>query len=134
VATHFAEFESDLDIVADLNRYPIHRLDSRIRAELVAETRSQIDAVGCCRVADFIRPEAVDTMLTDTKLLHTNTFWAEAREYPYASKDDPAFAEDHPRPSFQERMNGPHHSVNYCGRATDLYDERELTLADGPVD
>jgi hypothetical protein len=32
------------------------------------------------------------------------------------------------------RMNRPHHSVNYYGRATDLHEQRAAALVDGLVD
>ena len=54
-----------LDSLVDLDAYPIHRLDSPVRAELVAETRSQMDAVGCFRISNFMRPEAVAAMLAE---------------------------------------------------------------------
>ncbi len=96
----------DLDAVIDLDTYPIHRLDSNVRAELVAETRKQMDGVGCCRISNFIRPEAISTMLNEADELVDQTFWAEHSHNPYASPADPDLAPTHPRNVMQERMSG----------------------------
>ena len=95
-----------LEQIIDLDTYPIHRLDSSVRSELVTETRAQMDAVGCFRISDFIRPEAVATMLHEAKELHPKTFWAQQSHNPYASLANPDLPEDHPRNTFQERMSG----------------------------
>lgn len=95
-----------LERIVDLDRYPIHRLDSSVRSELVAETRAQMDAVGCYRISDFIRPEAIEQMLTEAVALHPHTFWAEQRHNPYASVADPSLASTHPQNFFQERRSG----------------------------
>ena len=95
-----------LEAIVDLDRFPIHRLDSPDRAELVAETREQLDAFGCFRIGDFIRPETIDTMLAEAKSLHDQTFWAADSHNPYASKPDPELPDDHPRNTFQDRKSG----------------------------
>ena len=95
-----------LDQIVDLDAYPIHRLDSAVRSELVTETRAQMDAVGCFRISNFIRPEAIATMLTEAVELHPKTFWAEQSHNPYASPADPELPDDHPRNTFQDRMSG----------------------------
>jgi len=95
-----------LEAIVDLDRYPIHRLDSPIRRELVAETRAQMDAVGCCRISDFVRPEAVADMLTEVQSLHDRTYWAEGTQNAYASKADASLPDDHPQNVFVARKSG----------------------------
>lgn len=95
-----------LDAIIDLDSYPIHRLGSPARSELLADTRAQMDAVGCCRISDFVRQEAIDDMLAEAVRLHPTTFWAEQASNPYASPPDPELPDDHPRNTFQERMSG----------------------------
>lgn len=96
----------DLGHIVDLDRYPIHQLGSQARAELVADTRSQMDAVGCCRISDFVRPDAIETMLEEARQLHSQTFWAEQSHNPYASPADPDLPSTHPRNVMQERKSG----------------------------
>ena len=118
-----------LDEIVDLDRFPIHRLDSPVRAELVAETRSQLDAYGCFRISNFIRPEAIASMLAEATALRDQTFWAETSHNPYASKPDPDFPDDHPRNVFQDRSSG---FINSDLLATDsplnlVYDSHVMT-------
>lgn len=95
-----------LEAIVDLDTYPIHRLDSPTRSELVAETRKQMHAVGCFRISDFVRPEAIATMLAEAQRLHDQTYWARQTHNPYASPADPALPESHPRNVMQHRMSG----------------------------
>jgi hypothetical protein len=95
-----------LDEVVDLDRYPIHRLDSPVRQELVAATRHDMDAYGCYRISDFIRPEAIQTMLAEAERLTDQAFWAQQDHNPYASPADPTLPDDHPRNTMQHRMSG----------------------------
>jgi hypothetical protein len=104
--TAFAEFENDLGSVVDLDRFPIHLLADPRRAALVAETRAQIDILGCCRIPDFIRPEAVAEMHQEAVHLHDRTYWAELDHNPYVSPADEAFPEGHPRRFQQHRNSG----------------------------
>ncbi len=104
--TAFAEYENSLEDIVDLDEFPIHLLANRRRAELVAETRSQMDTVGCCRISDFIRPEAVEAMRIEAESLHDQTHWANSDHNPYASAEDVSFPEGHPRRSFQHRSSG----------------------------
>ena len=97
---------SVIEDIVDLDTYPIHRLDSPVRAELVAETRKQMDAVGCCRISDFVRPEAIAAMKEEAERLHDRTTWAVMDHNPYAGPDDPSLPDDHPRRRFQHRESG----------------------------
>lgn len=96
----------DLDQIVDLDSYPIHRLESKVRSDLVAETREQMDTFGCCRISNFVRPEAINQMQSEAQSLHPQTFWAEQSHNPYASPPDPDLPSDHPRNVMQERMGG----------------------------
>ncbi len=104
--TAFAEFENSLEDVIDLDNFPIHLLANRRRTDLVAETRAQMDDVGCCRISNFVRPEAVEIMRAEAETLYDKTFWAELNHNPYASPDDQSFPTGHPRRFFQHRSSG----------------------------
>jgi len=97
---------SVVEELIDLDRYPIHRLGDSGRAGLVAETRLEMDRMGCCRISDFFRPEAIETMLAEARSLHHLTHWASQDHNPYSSPDDPSFPEGHPRRFFQARSSG----------------------------
>lgn len=98
--------QPSLEEIVDLDRYPIQRLDSPLRAEVVAEARKELDAFGCFRLNDFIRPEMIATMLAEAEQLRDRTFWAVDSHNPYASKPDPELAASHPRNTFQDRKSG----------------------------
>ncbi len=95
-----------LEPIVDLDRYPIHRLNNDERTELVHATRAELDQYGCCRISDFIRPEAIEIMLAEASSLHDQTFWAEQEHNPYASPKNPDLPEDHPVNTYQHRMSG----------------------------
>ena len=97
---------SVIEVLIDLDRYPIHRIGDSTRVDLVAETRRQMDAVGCFRISDFVRAETLDSMLAEARSLHHRAHWATQDHNPYASPDDPSFPDGHPRRFFQSRRSG----------------------------
>jgi hypothetical protein len=96
----------ELDSVIDLDSYPVHRLESAARKELVAEARQQMDSVGCFRISNFVRAEAIAAMLDESEQLHSQTFWARQAHNPYASVANPELPASHPRNVMQNRMSG----------------------------
>lgn len=44
----------------DLDTYPIDDPDSPKRKALVEQCRKELDAVGCCRIPNIIRPESMN--------------------------------------------------------------------------
>ncbi len=120
---------SVVEDLIDLDTYPIHRLESPVRSELVAETRRQMDAVGCCRISDFVRPEALSSMATEAKSLHDQAHWAADAHNPYASPDDLSLPEGHPIRFFQDRRSGFINSdlLPYDSALNRLYDADVLT-------
>jgi hypothetical protein len=49
-----------LDRIVDTARYPIVEPDSDAWKALVTQVQSELDADGCCRLSNFIRPELID--------------------------------------------------------------------------
>jgi len=97
---------SIIDDIVDLDTYPIHQIGHHRRDELVAQTREQMDAVGCFRIPNFVRSDAVEAMLTEARSLRAQAHWAQQTHNPYASPDDPDFPTGHPRRFFQDRRSG----------------------------
>ncbi len=104
--TAFAAAEIDLDEFVDLDTYPIHELSNPARRDLVAQTRAQMETVGCFRIPGFMRPAAVDRMRLEATRLHPSTSWSELDHNPYFSADDEAYPVGHPRRTFQHRESG----------------------------
>lgn len=55
----------DLAEVVDLDRYPIHRLDSGRGEALVAFCRAALAFEGACQLPGFLRPEAVRSLVAE---------------------------------------------------------------------
>lgn len=82
------------DGVVDVERYPIHELESQRGHELVAWCRSQLAEDGCCTLAGFILPDAVEVMVQTSEALepkawvsdrpHNIYFTAPAQDLPAA--------------------------------------------------
>ena len=95
-----------LEQIIDLDRYPIHDPADPVTQALVEQCRAELDAVGCCCVRGFIRPESVARMLAEAERLKPQTYWSENANNPYMTKDDPSLPEDHPKRIFNKRTNG----------------------------
>ena len=104
--TQFTGFDFDLDAIVDLERHPIHLLNNRRRAELVAHTRSEMATVGCSRISDFVRLEAVAAMRAEAEELRDQTTWSVEPHTPYFSPPDEGYRIGHPRRRLQERRSG----------------------------
>lgn len=106
MATAFAGVEIDLDRLIDLDRYPVHDLSSPLRRDLIAETRDQMQARGCFRIPQFLRPDTVEAMRLEAAALHDQVYWSEQNHNPYFSADDESLPPDHPKRTFQHRESG----------------------------
>ncbi len=104
--TAFAGAEIDLDELIDLDTFPIHHLSSPARAELVAEARKQMQAIGCFLMPEFVRDAAVVAMRAEATALHDQTNFVTDANNPYFSLDDPSQSNDHPVRRFQRRESG----------------------------
>ncbi len=104
--TAFAAAEIDLEEMIDLDAFPIHDFGSTARSDLVASARDGMRSVGCTRIADFLRPEAVATMAAEANALHPLTFKCYDEHNPYFSPPDESFPDGHPRRTMQQRKSG----------------------------
>jgi hypothetical protein len=93
----------DAASLVDLDRYPITDPTADSFVDLAADCRAQLDARGCCILAGFLRPEAVDRARADAHALvaaahHSRVTEASA----YLGLPDESYPEGHAR-----RMGGP---------------------------
>ena len=80
--------------LVDLDRYPIHELDS----PLVAECRRALRNEGAVRLDGFLRPEAVERMLEDARALASLGYPNDATHNAYFDDElDESLPADHPR-------------------------------------
>lgn len=95
-----------LEDFVDLSTYPIHELDSSLRQTLVAQCREELDAVGCCRIPDMIRPESIERMRCEVERKRDRIYWSEDSHNPYMTKEDTSLPVDHPARCFAKRSSG----------------------------
>lgn len=101
----YAAAEIRLEEFLDLERFPIHDLNSKARAELVGACRADLAAVGCSHVPNFIRESAVATMREEAHRLMPQAMFGDARINPYLTADDPELPAAHPKRTFAARTS-----------------------------
>lgn len=82
--------------VVDLDRYPIHDLDSDAGYGLVEECRAQLVAQGACALEGFIRPGAVAEMARLALSLEEVAWSSNQSHTVYFTEPDASHGADHP--------------------------------------
>lgn len=82
--------------VVDLDRYPIHDLDSDLGRTLVDSCRAALAARGICQLPGFVRIDAVEATLAQTAQTTDQEWASESVHTVYFTKPDESLAEDHP--------------------------------------
>ena len=98
--------ENSLSDIVNLNQYPIHDLNSKIYNELTAHCKSELDAIGCCVIPNFIKPDSINKMLKEISSKRDRVFWSDESHNPYFSKRDDSLPNIHPVNTFGARNNG----------------------------
>nr|WP_320136624.1 hypothetical protein [uncultured Amphritea sp.] len=108
----------------DLDLYPINDLDSPKRKALVNQCRQELDALGCCRIPNIIRPESIERMRLEVERQRANIFWSEDSHNPYMTKEDSSLPEEHPARFFEKRSSGFVNSdlLEECSDLRAIYD------------
>ncbi len=102
-------FSKDLTATTDLidsRSYPLERLGQPTMQEQIAEYRKQLEHTGCLVLPGFIRPDALDHILGETRELSSGAHFIDSQTNPYSSADDPSKPDTHPRNVFMDRSNG----------------------------
>lgn len=83
--------------LVDLDRYPIHDLESARTRALIAEWRAEFDRTGACNLQGFVTPEgAVELAAEAIALLPLAHRRAWTRNFLDEMEDDPSRPADHP--------------------------------------
>ncbi len=90
----------------DLDRFPLHEPGHPSSRALLDFCREELAEDGCCSVAGFLRPDAVERIAIEAAALAPQAHRSSTWHNPYFAPDDPDLPPDHPRRSFQERTNG----------------------------
>ena len=100
------EDDASLHGLIDLERYPIHRLESERGRELIAECRRQLGHDGCVVLKGFVPDEALARLERETERLSPEAHYNQTETNPYNSAGDPSLPDSHPKNRFDDRTNG----------------------------
>ena len=114
--------------VVDLDRYPIHDLDSEQGRAFIAGCKAELDASGVCNLAGFIRPEAVARMVELAESLSDKAWPTERTHTVYFEEPDESLPESDPR---RRQVRSAKHGIAYDYIPTDapvrrLYESEDL--------
>lgn len=91
----------------DLDKYPIHDIDSKKGKALVEQCRNDLSEVCSSVLRGFIKAEVKDALQAEARKLAEDAFYYEKGGLNcYRTGDDPRFPIDHPRRKFYEVKEG----------------------------
>ena len=96
-----------LKTIVDLEKYPIHNLNSPIIKNLIEKCKKELDEDSCSTIPNFILPKSLETMNLELEKQLDEVYMSKEKinAYLYA-KDDPSLPKEHPKRNFMERYNG----------------------------
>ena len=96
-----------LKTIVDLDKYPIHDLNSSIIKNLVKKCKDELEQYSCSTIPNFILPESLRVMNTELEKQLDEVYMSKEsiNAYLYA-KDDPSLSKDHPKRNFMNMYNG----------------------------
>lgn len=97
---------SALDGFVDLDRYPLHYLDSPAGERLIDECRRQLAEDGCVVLKNFVPAESIERLQFETLRLSPRAHYNECETNPYNADGDPSLPPEHPINRFDDRTNG----------------------------
>lgn len=115
--------------VVDLDRYPIHDLDSERGQAFIQKCREDLEANGACNLPGFIKPEAVAAMVKLADDLESKAWTSSQPHTIYFEEPDSNVAPDHPR---AHQVRSVKHGIAYDYIPADapmrrLYESDDLT-------
>ena len=96
-----------LKTIVDLEKYPIHNLNSPIIKNLIEKCKKELDEDSCSTIPNFILPKSLKTMNLELEKQLDEVYMSKEKinAYLYA-KDDTSLPKKHPKRNFMERYNG----------------------------
>ena len=97
----------NLKDIIDLNKYPIHDLNSPKIKSIIEKCKSDLEQDSCSTLPDFILPNSLKIMNNELEQQLNEVYMSKEsiNAYLYA-KDDPSLPNDHPKRTFMNRYNG----------------------------
>ena len=112
-----------LKTIVDLEKYPIHDLNSPIIKNLVKKCKEDLDQHSCSTIPNFILPKSLKVMNSELEKQLDEVYMSKESINPYLyAKDDPSLPKDHPKRTFmlveeQQKVPGPSAIKLYEGTA-----------------
>ena len=96
-----------LSSIVDLEKYPIHDLDSSAIKDLISRCKEELNNNSCAVIKNFILPKSLMTMNKELECQLDEVYMSKEKinAYLYA-KDDPSLPKENPKRIFMERFNG----------------------------
>ena len=96
-----------LKTIVDLEKYPIHDLNSPIIKNLVKKCKEELNQYSCSTIPNFILPKSLKVMNCELEKQLNEVYMSKEsiNAYLYA-KDDLSLPKDHPKRTFMNRYNG----------------------------
>ena len=91
--------------VIDLERYPIHDLESEEGRSLLNSVQAELGKDGCAVLKGFVRLEKINLLVQEADKASPNGHRSFNRTNPYFTKDDETLPKDHPKRRFFDRSN-----------------------------
>ena len=96
-----------LKTIIDLEKYPIHNLDSPVIKKLIKKCRSELDESSCSTLPNFILSKSLKIMNLELEKKINEVYMSKENINAYLnSKDDTSLPKDHPKRIFMSRYNG----------------------------
>lgn len=96
-----------LKTIIDLEKYPIHNLDSPVIKKLIKKCRSELDEYSCSTLPNFILSKSLKIMNLELEKKINEVYMSKENINAYLnSKDDISLPKDHPKRIFMSRYNG----------------------------
>ena len=96
-----------LESIIDLNKYPIHELNSSTIKRLIKRCKEELKHFSCCTIPSFVSTKSIKTMLSEVEKKLGEVYWSEEKINPYLnSKDEISLPKNNPKRIFAHRNNG----------------------------
>ena len=96
-----------LKSIVDLEKYPIHDLNSPVIKKLVEKCKKELDEDSCSTIPNFILPNSLAIMNSELEKQLDEVYMSKEKINPYLyAKDDSELPKDHPKRTFMNRFNG----------------------------
>ena len=96
-----------LNTIVDLEKYPIHDLNSPVIQNLIKKCKDDLEQNSCSTIPNFILAKSLKVMNSELEKQLEEVYMSKEsiNAYLYA-KDDPTLSKDHPKRIFMNRYNG----------------------------